>query len=160
MEIEKMFEQEPPPSLSGMSADEIIKEFIRLDAQIKDLAYKRSEFSTALTQAAVEVRNGQSTVHMETSDRQSKVKVEFKKGWECDQTEIECARELLKDERFNEIFKTEYSPKVAKLRTFLNTKSSDEAVEVARQIIKEAVREVEKSAYCSVEKKVASSGGV
>jgi hypothetical protein len=151
--LAEMFEENPPPSLSGMSADEIIREFIRLDTLIKDLAYQRSEYSNALTQAATDVRSGQSTVHMETSDRKEKVKVEFRKGWECDQAEVECARELLKDERFNEIFKTEYTPKVAKLRTFLNTKSSDEAVEVARQIIKEAVKEVEKSPYCSIEKR-------
>lgn len=150
--LAEMFDDPVPASASGMSADEIIKEFIRLDTQIKELAYQRSEYSSALTQAAVEVRNGQSTVHMETSDRKQKVKVEFRKGWECDQAEIECAKELLKDERFNEIFRTEYSPKVAKLRTFLNTKSSDERIETARQIIKAAVKEVERSPYCSVEK--------
>lgn len=151
--IDQMFSESPPQSLSGMSDDQIIREFIRLDQAIKDLAYQRSEFSGALAQKAIDVRNGQSTVHMETSDRSNKVKVEFRKGWECDHLEIECARELLMDERFREIFNITYTPKVAKLRTFLNTKSSDERVEMARQTILNAVKEVEKSPYVSTEKK-------
>lgn len=150
--LEQMF-NEPPPSVSGMSDDQIIREFIRLDTLIKDLAYQRSAFSSALTQAATDVRSTQNTVHMETSDRAQKIKVEFRKGWECDQVEIECARELLLDERFKEIFNVTYTPKVAKLKTFLSTKSSDERVEMARQMIKAAVKEVEKSPYCSIEKK-------
>lgn len=151
--IDQMFEESPPQSVSGMSDDQIIREFIRLDQAIKDLAYQRSGFSSALAQKAIDVRNGQSTVHMETSDRSNKVKVEFRKGWECDHSEIECARELLMDERFREIFNVTYTPKVAKLRTFLNTKSSDERVEMARQTILNAVKEVEKSPYVSTEKK-------
>lgn len=153
MQIEKMFEQEPPPTVSGLSLDEIVKAFIELDGRIKQLAYERSEYATAITQAAMDTRNGQSTVHLETVDRKHRVKVEFRKGWDLDQPEIECARELLLDERFSEIFSTEYKPKVAKLRKFLNTKSADERIETARQIVLAAVREVEKSPYCSVEKK-------
>lgn len=149
--LEKMFST--PSTANGMSDDELIGAFIRLDTQIKDLAYQRSEYSSALAQKAVEARNGQSTVHLETSDRANKVKVEFKKGYVCDQMEIECAKELLGDERFNEIFKTEYSPRLQKLKTFLNTKSADERVETARGIIKAAVVEVEKTPYVSTEKK-------
>jgi hypothetical protein len=151
MDINEMFAT--PTSSSGMSADEIIKEFIRLDTQIKDLAYQRSEYSSALNQMASERRNGQSTVHLETADRKSRVKVEFKKGYNCDPMELECAKELLGDERFNEIFKTEYQPRLQKLKTFLNTVSADERVETARGIIKAAVVEVEKTPYVSTEKK-------
>lgn len=149
--LDQMFST--PSSATGMSDDELIAEFIRLDTQIKDLAYQRSEYSSALAQKAVEARNGQATVHLETSDRKSKVKVEFKRGYNCDQMEIECAKDLLGDERFNEIFKTEYSPRLQKLKTFLNTKSADERVETARGIIKAAVVEVEKTPYVSTEKK-------
>lgn len=151
--IEKMFENNPPPSVSGMSLDEIVKAFIELDGRIKQLAYERSEYAGAITQAAMDTRNGQSTVHLETVDRKHKVKVEFRKTWECDQEEIACARELLLDERFGEIFSTEYRPKMAKLKKFLNTKSADERTETARQIVLAAVKEVEKSPYCSVERK-------
>jgi hypothetical protein len=142
-----------PASSSGMSTDEIIKEFIRLDTQIKELAYQRSEYQSALAQAAVDVRNGQKTVHLETSDRKGRIKVEFKSGHVCDITELDCAKELLGDERFNEIFKTEYTPKLLKLKTFLNTKSADERVETARGIIKAAVVEIEKTPWVAVEKK-------
>lgn len=142
-----------PAAASGMSADEVIREFIRLDTQIKDLAYQRSEYSSALTQKAAEIRNGQKSVHLETSDRKAKVKVEFRTGQVCDQMELECAKELLGDERFAEIFKVEYTPKLLKLKTFLNTVSADERVETARGIIKAAVVEIEKSPYVSTEKK-------
>lgn len=151
--IDQMFEESPPQSVGGMSQDEIIREFIRLDTQIKDLAYQRQGVQSALIQAATEIRNGQNTVHLETVDRKGKLKVEFKKGHVCDQMEIECAKELLGDERFNEIFKTEYTPRLLKFKTFLNTASADERVETARGIIKAAVVEVEKTPWCSVEKK-------
>ena len=150
--LDKMFAT-PTAAASGMSDDEMIKEFIRLDAQIKELAYQRSEYSSALMQKATEIRDGQNTVHLETSDRQGKIKVEFKRGHVCDQMELECAKELLGDERFNELFKTEYSPKLLKLKTFLNTKSASEKVETAREIIKAAVVEVEKTPWVAVEKK-------
>lgn len=142
-----------PPSASGMSADEVIREFIRLDTQIKELAYQRSEYGSALTQKAAEIRNGQKSVHLETADRKAKVKVDFKTGHVCDQMELECAKELLGDERFAEIFKVEYTPKLLKLKTFLNTVSADERVETARGIIKAAVVEVEKTPWVAVEKK-------
>lgn len=149
--LETMFST--PSSAAGMSTDEIIKEFIRIDAEIKDLAYQRSEYSSALYAKAAEIRNGQSVVHLETADRKHRVKVEFKKEHVFDPSEIECAKELLGDERFNEIFKTEYTPRLKSLKTFLNTVSADERIETGRAIIKETLQEKEKTPYVSTEKK-------
>jgi hypothetical protein len=149
--INQMFEEKASPV--STSPDETIREFIRLDTQIKELAYERAGYTSALTQSATDIRNGQNTVHLETADRMKRVKVEFKKGFLCDAVELECAKDLLGDERFNELFKTEYTPKAKNLKTFLNTKSADERTEAARQILKEAVKEIEKTPYVSVERK-------
>jgi hypothetical protein len=145
MELEEMFEA---PSIS---ADEAITGFIRLDQRVKEAAQERAMYSSVLTQSAVDQRNGQATVHLEASSG-SRVKVEFKKGFSCDQSELECARELLGDEKFSELFKTEHSPKAKNLKTFLNTKFANEKIATAQEIIRAAVQEVERSPYVSVEK--------
>lgn len=140
-----------PQAVTGLSRDERIKEFLRLDAQIKELSYERKGHASALMEIAAEERNGQKTVHLQSSNG-SRVSVEFKSAWECNAEEVEAAKELLKDEQFNVLFKTTYTPKVRELKKFLNTVYSEEAWEVAKQIIKEHVREVEASPYVCAEK--------
>jgi hypothetical protein len=149
-----LYEQEEAPQpqrVTGLSKDERIKEFLRLDAQIKDLSYERKAHASALLEIAAEERNGQKTVHLQASNG-ARVAVEFKSAWECNAEEVEVAKELLKDRQFNNLFKTTYTPKVRELRKFLNTVYSDEAWEVAKQIIKEHVREVESSPYVCADK--------
>lgn len=150
--LEAMF-SEPPPSLSGMSDDEIIREYIRLDSQIKEIAYQRKPFIDALLQKAADMRDGRGTVHLETSDRKLRVKVEFKKDHVFDPMEIECAKDLLGDERFGELFKTEYTPRLQNLKMFLSTRSSDERVETARATIQGTLQPKDKNPSIAVEKK-------
>ena len=140
-----------PQRDTGLSRDERIKEFLRLDGQIKELSYERRGHASALMEIASEERNGQKTVHLQANDG-ARVAVEFKSAWECNTEEVECARELLKDQQFNNLFKTTYTPKVRELKKFLNTVYSDEAWETAKGIIKEHVKEVEKTPFVSVEK--------
>lgn len=140
-----------PQEVTGLSRDERIKEFLRLDAQIKELSYERKEHASALMEMAVGERNGQKTVHLQ-SNNGARVAVEFKSAWECNTEEVECAKELLKDQQFNSLFKTTYTPKVRELKKFLNTVYSNEAWETAKQILKEHVKEVERTPFVSVEK--------
>lgn len=143
-------DREPEP-VRGMSDDERIAEFIRLDARIKELAAEKREHASVLTEKAFSERNGQKTVHLQANDG-SKLAVEFKTDWAVDSQGLEAVKELLK-ERFAEIFKTEYSPRLRQLKTFLNTAFTDEPSQIAKELIKEYVREVEKGAYVSVEKR-------
>lgn len=151
MGIVEMFE-EVAPDVSGLSVDQMIREYVRLDKRVKEAANERGAYHAALLEKAAEARNGQATVHMETADESQRVKVEFKKRVLCDQVEIECAKELLSEEKFRELFKVEYSPKSRNLKSFLNTVSADERIETAKGIIKEAVKEADGTPYLSIEK--------
>ncbi len=144
-------EASQPQGVTGLSRDERINEFLRLDSQIKELSYERRAHASALMEIAAEERNGLKTVHMQANNG-ARVAVEFKTDWVVDSQELETVKELLKDEKFNELFKTEYTPKVRSLRSFLNTVFSEEAWNVAKDLIKQSVREVEKSPYVCVEK--------
>ncbi len=55
MGIQEMFDEAPP--LPGMSLDEMVTQYIRLDQQIKELAIERSAFNSALCQNASDIRN-------------------------------------------------------------------------------------------------------
>jgi F0F1-type ATP synthase delta subunit len=145
-------QEQPPQQFTGLSRDDHISQFLTLDAQIKELSYRRREHASALTEAAFAEKNGQQRVRLRANDG-SEVIVEFQKTWVCDSAELETAKELLKDEMFSSLFKTEYTPKVRALRTFLNTVFSDERSETAKQIIKEFCKETDKHPYVSSGKK-------
>jgi hypothetical protein len=151
MRITEMFD-EIAPDVSGLSVDEMIREYVRLDKRVKEAASERAAYHSALLERAAAARNGQATVHMETADEKQRIKVEFKKRSVCDQEEIECAKELLTEEKFRELFKIEYSPKSRNLKSFLNTIAGDERTETAKGIIKDAVKEVDGTPYLSIEK--------
>lgn len=150
--IETMFEErEAPPVRTGVSLDEAIREFIRLDRLVKDSAAERAEYNHILVENAKAVQNGQNTVHLQSSTG-TRIKVEMKREQVCDQTEIECAKELLDDKTFFGLFRAKYAPKAKTLKTFLNTAFSDEKTTTAQQIIREAIKEVDKTPYVSVER--------
>lgn len=148
--IETMFE-EPPPSTAGMSADEKIHRWLELDNKMRTMADEKRAISSELIQQAAECRTSQNTVRLRSHDG-AEVLVEFKRDWTCDSAELEVAKEILKDEAFGQLFNTTYTPRVRALRVFLNTVFTDEAAEVAKQIIKENCREIEKPAYVSRKK--------
>lgn len=148
--MDEQEEDQRPEPITGLSRDDHITQFLSLDAQIKELSYRRREHASALTQAAFEEKNGQKTVHLQANDG-SRVAVEFKTDWECD-PEVETAKELLGAERFNELFKTTYTPKLRNLKSFLSTGFTDERRQTAKQIIKDSVREVDRTPYVMAEK--------
>lgn len=147
-----MDEEERRPQVHGLSDDEHIARFLELDARIRELSYERREHASALVEVAMSKRTDLKTVHLQAHNG-SRVQVEFKTDWECNSEEVECAKELLKDEKFNELFKTTYTPKLRALKTFLNTGFSDERWETAKDIIKANVKEVPKTPYVQAERK-------
>jgi hypothetical protein len=152
MGVAEMFE-EIGVGVSGLSVDQMIREYVRLDKKVKEAAKERADYHAALLERAEMARNGQNTVHLETADESQKVKVEFKTELAIiDQSEIEMVKELLSDEKFNELFGTTYKPKARTLKTFLNSVSANERTETARQVISEVVKTVAKTPYMSVER--------
>lgn len=138
----------------SMSPDQAIREYIRQDQIIKDAAYERNHVKGIITAEAQANRTGTlKTVHVETADGKQKLKVEFGSDWKVtDSAQIETVKELLGEARFNEIFKVEYTPKLRAFQSFLNTSSGDEKFRTAREIVKECVKEIPKTASVTVEK--------
>lgn len=149
--FDEMFDEPPPIVLSGISKDEAIKRFIELDNRVKEADRERAEYKAFLIEQARETQSSQNTVHLESSNG-LRLKVEFKKRSQCDQDELECAREVLTDQRFMKLFKYTYAPKSRELKTFLNTVFSDERLSTAQGIIRDAIKEVDASPYVTVEK--------
>lgn len=149
--LDEMFDAPSPIAAHGISEDEAIRRFIELDRRVKEADAERAEYKAFLIEKAREQQSGQNTVHLESSTG-TRVKVEFKKVPQCDQVELECARDLLGDERFMKIFKYSFKPKSRDLKTFLNTKFADERVTTAQQIIKDAIKDVDASPYVSIER--------
>lgn len=144
--------EERPTEQPSMSRDELIAEFHRLDAIVKESGSRRREIGMQLAGVAFENKRTQNTVHLESTDGQ-KVKVEFGIDYEYDAEQMMTVAELLGKERFDGLFKTkiEFIPKKRELKNFLNTVSSDERVETAKKVIQDATITKDKSPYVSVE---------
>ena len=134
------------------SRDELIHEWLRLDAQIKALADQRKDYAIQLVEIASAEQNGQKTIHLPASDGQQ-ADVLFGTQWDCSQIDIECARELLDDMVFRKVFKIEYIPRARELKSFLSTVFPDERSNTAREIVKDACKEVPKYPYVTAIKR-------
>lgn len=143
---------ERPAEQPSMSRDELITEFHRLDAIVKENGSRRREIGIQLAGIAFENKRTQNTVHLESTGGQ-KIKVEFGVDYEYETEQMMTAADLLGKERFDSLFKTEikFVPKRRELKNFLNTVSSDEQVETAKQIIQDATITKDKSPYVSIE---------
>src|SRR5689334_10366680 len=97
--------EEIRPVESGMSQDELIAEFHRLDALVKDFGKQRREIGMALAGIAYGNRNTQNTVHLEGVGGR-KVKVEFGSETEYDAELMKDVMNLLGGDRFDSLFKT------------------------------------------------------
>jgi len=152
--LEKLFDAPKAAAMPiphEMNLDEAISEIIRIDglyAELKEL--KRKALDVVLPEA-IETRGQQKTIHL-TNHRGQKLKVEFKTIHKCDVDQLNVAREMLGDDQFENLFKTEYSPRLRALKMFMSTKSTDERIETAKGEIRAGWQEVEGSAYVSVEK--------
>lgn len=152
--FDEIFAEQPPIDTGGRSDDEMIAEFIKYDRQVKSAASERQWYASALAMKATQERGESKTVHLENSQRSQKIKVEFSSEWKVmDNEQITVVRELLGEERFAEMFKIQYVPRVRELKLFLSTGSTDERVKTAKDIVKQVVKDVPKlTPTLSVEK--------
>jgi len=135
-----------------MTLDEAISEVIEIDERYAELKERKKLALEVLLPEAFETRGPQNTVHLANHLGQ-RLKVEFKMAHKCDVNTLNTARELLGDDRFEDLFKTEYSPRLRELKLFMATKSTDERIETAKGIVREGWKQVETSPYVSVEHK-------
>lgn len=136
---------------NGMSLDDAIHEFIRLEARQAELREEKARVLEILLPEAFEVR-GQANVSRLQSNDGKQIKVEFKEAFKCDANQLNTAKDLIGDDQFERLFKTEYAPRLRDLKLFLGTKSADERIETAKQIIREGITTVQRSPYVTVEK--------
>ena len=161
MSLSKMLlppETEPEPqqpketNRHGMSLEEAIHEYIRIDARYSELSSEKKQALEVLLTAAFEVRGQSNTTRLTSSDQKSQLKVEFGVNYKCDLDRLNTVKELLGDDVFEGLFKTEYTPKLKALKPFLASKSTDETIETAKSIIREAVTTTPKGPQITIEK--------
>ena len=159
--LENLFNDEQESvrcGLSGESRDELISNWLRLDAQIRELADRRKGYAIALTEVAFGEQNGQKTVHLPASDG-SQLKVEFGTSWEVvDKAEMPTLYNLL-GQRFPEIFDVFYKPRVKAMKLFLNTVFPNEDMNTAKEVLRQTVKEVPKTPFISCEKRAEQKDG-
>lgn len=144
----------PPEAVAtnSMGLEEAIKEFVQIDARMSELILRKKEILSILVPAAYEVRGTTSTTRLDNHDQSVRLKVEFKKVVKTDSPRLDTVKEMLGDDFFEELFKTEYSPKQRVLKPFLASKSTDERIETAKAIIRESMVEHELSPQITIEK--------
>lgn len=134
-----------------MNLDEAIHEFVRLDARRAELKQEVANVLAVLLPEASAIRNGQNTVRLQSNDGKV-IRVQFKEAYNCDANQLNSAKEMIGDDFFESLFKIEYLPRLRELKKFLASKSTDERIETAKEIIKEGIHSHERSPYIEIEK--------
>ena len=150
--LEHAWATDERPNKPSMSQDDLIAEFHRLDALIKEQGAQRREIGMQLAGIAFENKAEQNTVHLVSTGGQ-RIRVEFGIDYEYETEQMMTASQLLGKETFDSLFKVkvEFVPKKRELKKFMNTVASDEATKTAKQIIADATIAKDKTPYVSVE---------
>lgn len=146
-------EQELAPSeKSGWSQDELIEEFYKLSEVVRDAGSRRAEIGAVLAAIAAQHKETQKTVHL-TSTGGKRVKVQFGSQTEYVTEELLEVSRMLGGELFDTLFKSsiEFTERKQNLNMFFNTVHPDEAIQTAKQMIKDAKVTKDKQPYVSVE---------
>ena len=149
--LEQAWAADERPNKPSMSQDDLIAEFHRLDALIKEQGAQRREIGMQLAGIAFDNKAEQNTVHLVSTGGQ-RIKVEFGIDYEYETEQMMTASDLLGKETFDSLFKVkvEFVPKKRELKKFMNTVASDEATKTAKQIIADATIAKDKTPYVSV----------
>jgi len=146
-------EQEPEREPDHrMSLEDAIQEYVRIDLRYQELAEEKKRCLEVLIPEAMDVRGTTNTTRLQSHDGKIELKITFDTTDKVDKQRLETVRELLGDDKFEDYFKVEYTPKRKTLKPFLASKSTDERIETAKTIIKEAVVPVPKSPSIVIEK--------
>ena len=136
----------------GLSLEDAILEFVKINSEYEQLGYRKKCVLEVLLPAAFEVRGESNTTRLTSSDQKTQLKVEFGNTYKCDPDRLNTVKDLLGDDVFESLFKVEYSPKQRGLKPFLASKSTDERIETAKGIIREAITALPKSPQVTIEK--------
>ena len=153
-ELEDIVDETFAPSSHGMSQDELMAEFQRLDQIVKDAATERKDIAMALAGIAYEQKNTQNTVHLRSTGGLL-VDVVFGTETEFVVEELLEVAGMLGKEQFDKLFNTkvEFTPRKRDLKMFMNTVFPDERIETAKKMIADATITKDKTPYVSLAKK-------
>lgn len=140
------------PPVRGMGLDEAISEFKRIQDRYAELAEEKRRVMEILVPAATEAKGETKTARLANYDGSLVLKAEFGSSITCDTDTLNTVRDLIGDDKFEELFKTEYSPKQRTLKPFLATKTTDERIETAKKEIMAAIKVSPTPPRISVEK--------
>ena len=135
-----------------MSLEDAIQEYVRIDLRYQELAEEKRRCLEVLIPVALEVRGTTNTTRLQSHDGKIELKITFDTTDRIDKQRLETVREILGDDVFEDYFKIEYTAKRKTLKPFLASRSTDERIETAKTIIKEAVVPVPKSPSITIEK--------
>ncbi|HZS43521.1 MAG TPA: hypothetical protein VFC63_00345 [Blastocatellia bacterium] len=133
--------------------DELIAEFTSLCDKISELSERKRIVADKLAERAFASRAGSNTVRL-ASTNGCKIKVQFRSKVEYDCDQLIPVVNLIGKDRFDALFKTkiEFTAQKRNLNDFLATVTSDEAIETAKQLIREATVETQQLPYVSLER--------
>jgi hypothetical protein len=140
---------EAPPS---MSLEEAIKRFVQIQKRYAELAEEKRDVMAVLEPHASALRAGTNTTRLTSDDDGIHLKFEFSKDITLDPACVPDVRELLGDDIFENLFAVKYAPRLRALKPWLASKSPDERLETARQIIRESMREIPRPPSVTIEK--------
>jgi hypothetical protein len=121
------------PETRGMSLEDAIHEFVRIQNRYAELAFEKSRVMAILVPAAQGAKVEKSnTCRLANHNSSVVLKAEFGSNITCDTDALNEVKEMLGDDVFDDLFKTEYSPKQRSLKPFLSTKTTDERIETAK----------------------------
>ncbi len=132
--------------------ESLIHEFARLDSELREGYSRKRQIVSDLAGLAWEQRGSQNTVHLSAHDGMT-IKVEFKSDTSYDAEQMRVVADLLGNQ-FDDLFKTkiEFVPQKRNLTKFLNTVSTEEKIQTAKELIQEATTTKQMSPYITVEK--------
>lgn len=136
----------------SMSLEDALNEFIRIQNRYSELAEEKKRVLEVLIPAAIEARGETKTARLANHNGSIVIKAEFKSNATCDVNGLNVVRELIGDDKFERLFKTEYKPMLRELKPFLSTKTTDETIETAKELIGQAIKNSPASPQFTIEK--------
>lgn len=140
------------PPVRGMSLEEAILEFIRIKNRQDELTEDEKRVKDVLIPAALEARRDKKTARVANHDKSVVLKAEFYSYVKCNTKALDVVKEMIGDDEFEKLFRVEYKPVMRELDLFLATKSTDETIETAKELIKQAMTSSPASPRFTVEK--------
>lgn len=136
-----------------LTIDEAVDRFDVIADQIKRLSEEKRALADFIAVHAMSIPRTSNTIRV-TSRLGVKLKIELRSKSEWDTDQLMTAATLMSREQFDSLFKSkiEFTAQKRALNEFLGTVTSDEAVETAKQIIRDAKIEMQSPPTVSVEK--------